>query len=101
MSKPQTWDDWCKAVDEMQWMVGELYQSAGNIRSDAQYLESREMKTNRWHYGVERSYQDIKEEMHSIKITLSYLETVMTRLESIRPWVLADDLAPTSYKETP
>lgn len=99
MSKPQTWDDWCKAVDEMQWMVQDLRQSADSIYHDAEYLESREMKTNRWHYGVEGSYQGIREEMHSIKITLSYLETVMTRLESIRPWVLDDDLAPTSYKE--
>lgn len=90
--RPQTWDDWCQAVDEMQWMAQDLRQSADSIWSDAQYLESRELKTNKWHSGVERSYQDIKEEMHQIKITLSYLETVMTRLESIKPWVLDDDL---------
>lgn len=97
--RPQTWDDWCEAVDEMQWIVGQLNQSAGDIRSDAQYLESRELKINRWHYGVEQSYLAIKEEMESIRATLALLETVMTRLESIRPWVLDDDLAPTSYKE--
>ena len=99
MTRPQTWDDWCKAVDEMQWMAADLRDSAQSIVNDAAYLESREMKINRWHYGVEQSYLGIKEQMHQIKIYLSYLETVMTRLESIRPWVLDDDLAPTSYKE--
>ena len=84
----QTWDDWCKAVDEMQWMVQELRDSAQKIVNDAAYLESRELKTDYWHSGVEISYQNIKEEMHSIKISLSHLETVMTRLESIKPWVL-------------
>lgn len=99
MARPQTWDDWCHAVDEMQWMAADLRDGAQNIVSDAAYLESRGMKINRWHNGVEQSYLGIKKNMHSIKITLSYLETVMTRLESIRPWVLDDDLAPTSYKE--
>ena len=88
MARPQTWDDYCKAVDEMQWMVGALRQSADSIYNDAEYRESRELKTDHWHSGVEGSYQSIREEMHSIKITLSYLETVMTRLESIKPWVL-------------
>lgn len=86
--RPQTWKDWCKAVDEMQWMAQDLRQSADSIYRDADYLYSREMKTTHWHSGVESSYQGIREEMHSIKITLSYLETVMTRLESIKPWVL-------------
>lgn len=83
-----TWDDLCKAVDDMQWMVGDLRQSADSIHCDADYLYTRELKTDHWHSGVESSYQSIKEEMHRIKITLSLLETVMTRLESIKPHVL-------------
>lgn len=55
-----TWDDWCKAVDDMQWMVGDLRQSADSIHCDADYLYSRELKTDHWHSGVESSYQSIR-----------------------------------------